>query len=162
MQSSRPDLAASYGVLPADQGAGLVPWPGVETRLTAARNYWIATVGADARPHSTPIWGVWLHGSLYFGTDPNSKKAANMAANPYVVVHLESGDDVVVLHCRMATESDTDIIRTVFATYRTKYSMPDDFEFEPVLVASPDTAFAWDERGFPGSATRFVDFPRPS
>ncbi len=81
-----------------------------------------------------------------------------MAANPHVVVHLESGDDVVVLHCRVATETDAATIETALTAYRTKYSMPDDFAFEPVLVASTGTAFAWDERSFPGSATRFIDF----
>jgi hypothetical protein len=81
-----------------------------------------------------------------------------MAANPQVVVHLESGDDVVVLHCRVTTETDAATIEKVLTAYRTKYSMPDDFEFAPVLVASPESAFAWDERGFPGSATRFRDF----
>ena len=40
-----------YGVLPADQGSGLLPWAEAERRLTASRDYWCATVRPDGRPH---------------------------------------------------------------------------------------------------------------
>lgn len=43
------------------------------------------------------MWGVWLDGVLYFGTGAGSVKARNLAANPALVVHLESGDKAVIM-----------------------------------------------------------------
>ena len=82
-----------YGV-PADP-AGALPFEWARERLAANRNYWLVTVDPAGRPHSTPVWGVWLDNALYFGTDPQSFKYKNLAANPAVAVHLESGDEVV-------------------------------------------------------------------
>ena len=52
-----------YGVLPADQGSGLLPWAEAERRLTASHDFWCATVRPDGRPHVMPVWGVWLDGA---------------------------------------------------------------------------------------------------
>jgi hypothetical protein len=49
-----------YGVLPADQGSGLLPWSWALERLRNARNYWLTTVWPDGRPHVMPVWAVWL------------------------------------------------------------------------------------------------------
>ena len=49
-----------YGVLPATEGSGLMPWAEAERRLTASHDYWCATVRPDGRPHVMPVWGVWL------------------------------------------------------------------------------------------------------
>jgi hypothetical protein len=47
-----------YGVLPADQGSGLIAWAEAERRLTVSHDYWCATVRPDGAPHVTPVWGV--------------------------------------------------------------------------------------------------------
>jgi general stress protein 26 len=49
------------------------------------------------RPHATPVSGVWIEGGFYFGTGTGSRKARNLAKNQHLVVHLESGDEVVIL-----------------------------------------------------------------
>ncbi|MBW8766979.1 MAG: hypothetical protein JF630_12380, partial [Geodermatophilales bacterium] len=54
-----------YGILPADEGSGLIPWAEVERRLAIAHDYWLATVALDGRPHVMPLWGVWLGGRLW-------------------------------------------------------------------------------------------------
>ena len=104
MKETRPNLADSYGIQPAADGTGLIPWSETTDRLATSRNYWFASADREGNPHSTPIWAVWLEDRLFFGTDPNSKKAHNIGANPRTVVHLESGDDVVILHCLVETE----------------------------------------------------------
>jgi len=45
-----------------------LPWSWAEHRLTTARNYWIATTRPNGRPHSRPVWGVYLDGSFHFNT----------------------------------------------------------------------------------------------
>jgi len=150
MRGSRPRFAAGYGIA-ADE-AGLLEWADVERRLIDARNYWIATSGPAASPHVTPIWGVWLEGRLHFGTDRVSVKARNLATDPDVVIHLESGDDVVIVHGKVTTTEDDD---AVAAAYREKYRLPDGFTLDPCLTVTPTTAFAWTERSFPTTATRW-------
>src|SRR4051812_9693775 len=91
----RPGLVAGNGI---DQPAeGLLPWSFVDERRATAHNYWVVTSSAAGRPHAAPVWGLWLDGRFYFSTDPASRKGRNLAANPALVVHLESGDDAVIL-----------------------------------------------------------------
>jgi hypothetical protein len=82
-----------------------LPWRHAEERLVNSRSYWICTTPPDGRPHSIPVWGMWIEGALYFGTARQARKARNIAHNPAVSVHLESGDDVVILEGK-AVEAD--------------------------------------------------------
>jgi Pyridoxamine 5'-phosphate oxidase len=79
---------------PAPSGE-LLPWSWAEQRLVAARNYWIATTRPDGRPHCRPVWGVWLPDGFWFST--GSVARHNLVANPQITVHLESGDQVVIV-----------------------------------------------------------------
>lgn len=78
---------------PAEQ----LPWSHALERLESAQNYWLATTRPDGRPHVTPLWGAWVDGALYFDGLPTTQWARNVAKNPAASVHLESGDDVVIL-----------------------------------------------------------------
>ena len=92
---SRPSMPDGYGVPDTDEG--LLDWSWAVERLESALNYWFATTRPDGRPHAMPAWAVWLDGGLYFEGSPLTRRARNLAANPAVVVHLESGDEVVIL-----------------------------------------------------------------
>src|SRR5262245_45442378 len=78
-----------YGVDTPDWEA--LPWAWAGERLAKGRNYWIVTVSAAGRPHALPVWGVWHDDELRFAFScgPRSRKAANLAANPSVVVGSE-------------------------------------------------------------------------
>jgi nitroimidazol reductase NimA-like FMN-containing flavoprotein (pyridoxamine 5'-phosphate oxidase superfamily) len=65
----------------------MLPRSHVEERMSGTRDYWVATV----RPHAVPVWGVWLDGTFHFGGGRRTRKARNLAANPHLMVHLESG-----------------------------------------------------------------------
>src|SRR5581483_11367565 len=92
---SRPLMPEGYGVPETEEG--LLPWSWAVERLERARNFWFSTTRPDGRPHAMPAWGVWLDGALYFEGSPETRRARNLAANPALVVHLESGDEVVIL-----------------------------------------------------------------
>lgn len=68
-----------------------LPWGWAAERLAAARNYWLVTVSAQARPHALPVWGVWddAEHRFAFSCAPGSRKARNLSANPRVVVAPE-------------------------------------------------------------------------
>jgi Pyridoxamine 5'-phosphate oxidase len=78
-----------YGVDNADWQP--LPWTWAAERLAASRNFWIVTASAAGRPHAMPVWGVWDDGDLRFAFScgPRSRKAANLAANPRVVIASE-------------------------------------------------------------------------
>jgi Pyridoxamine 5'-phosphate oxidase len=150
-----------YGI-PADR-KGMLEWKRVSQQLVESRNYWIATTRPDGRPHTVPVWGVWLDGALHFGTDRRSRKARNLATNQGTVIHLESGDDAVILEGVAEEIADPSIIARIDAGYLAKYKMRlTEAPGEVVIYAvRPHVALAWRERDFPRSATRwrFQDQP---
>jgi hypothetical protein len=134
-----------YGV-PADPD-GMLEWAWADERLTGARNYWIATAG----PHATPVWGLWQDGGLLFSCGARSRKARALAADPRIVVHLESGDEVVIVEGvaepTSATESDVEAYESKYA-YRPSAG-------EGWYRVVPTRTLAWRETDYPRSATRF-------
>jgi general stress protein 26 len=150
-----PHVPPMYGLKPRKQ---YLPFSHAEDRLTKSRNYWICTSRPDGRPHSIPVWGFWLDGALYFGTSRSSRKARNLARNAAVSIHLDSGDDVVILE-GTAVEvdlSDTPSAMKLDAASRAKYKMPLMVTPEVVLYSvRPRRVLAWTEKDFPNNATRW-------
>ena len=154
--ADRPEFPATYGI---DRAAvsGILPWDGVREQLTAARNYWLATTRPDGRPHVAPVWGLWLDEVFVFSTDPASVKGKNMAAQAAVAVHLESGDNVVILEGAAETLTDHSVLERFVAAYKVKYDIEMDITNADYGVYSvrPVTAQAWLESDFPATATRW-------
>jgi nitroimidazol reductase NimA-like FMN-containing flavoprotein (pyridoxamine 5'-phosphate oxidase superfamily) len=147
----------NYGI--ATDTTGMVAWEWVDEHMAKARNYWICTTRPDGRPHAAPVWGVWLDGTLYFGSDRQSRKVRNLTANPAVVVHLESGDDTVIFEGTVEEVADRDILVRIAAAYAAKYPPfapdPDPGPTGINYALRPHTVFAWREQDFPTSATRW-------
>jgi PPOX class probable F420-dependent enzyme len=131
--------------------------------MSAARNYWVGTTRPDGRPHATPVWGVWVDETFYFGTGERSRKGRNLAAYPHLVVHLESGDDVVILEgvAEVITDPDPDLSARIADAYASKYLDPETGEeFRPgsaegMFSVCPRVVFAWLENDFPRTASRW-------
>ncbi len=162
-KTDTPDMPAGYG-LQADTEAK-IKWDWVEDHLEKSRNYWICSSRPDGRPHAMPVWCVWVAGSLYFATDRDSLKARNLAANPQVVIHLESGDEVVILEGLIQEEKDPDRLADMARAYNIKYP---GYYFDPTarssdvtFVLHPLKAMAWTEKSFPNDATRWRFQPQP-
>jgi hypothetical protein len=151
-----PRIDPSYGVVPDASGAEVLPWSWAAEQLAGSRNYWVSTTRPDGRPHSTPVWGVWLDGAVWFCVGRTSVKARNVAGNPAVAIHLESGDQVVILEGRVAERHDG--LEPFLDAYEAKYELrPDLAALDAVVyVLLPDTALTWDERDYPKSAVRWV------
>jgi hypothetical protein len=140
---------------------GFLPWSHAETRLVRSRSYWICTTRPDRRPHSIPVWGMWVEGAFYFGTARETRKSKNIAHNPAVSVHLESGDDVVILEGNAveADLSDNKLRSKLDAESQRKYSMPLMIMPETVCYrVRPRVVLAWTEKEFPTISTRW-EFP---
>jgi PPOX class probable F420-dependent enzyme len=148
--------AYGLGEAPADGSA--LPWSRVVEWLTGARSYWVCTTRADGRPHSMPVWGLWLDGTVWFSTDPRSLKARNLESRPDVVVHLESGDEVCVLEGTATRVRDAEPLQRFDDAYLEKYDVRPSAmgEAAGVYVVHPTVALAWAEADFATSATRFT------
>lgn len=154
-RASRPHMP-EYGLLPADQGRGLLPWDWARQRLTDSRNYWIATTRPDNRSHLTAVWGVWWNDVFYFGTAQHSRKARNLAGNPNCVVSTENASEAVIVEGLADSVTNLEVLKQIGRRFEKKYStlFPDDstvFAVQPKLVFG----FIDDEADFPGSATRW-------
>ncbi|HWQ83530.1 MAG TPA: pyridoxamine 5'-phosphate oxidase family protein, partial [Anaerolineales bacterium] len=115
----RPYFGTTYGIDPSNEG--LLPWSWASEQLGASRNYWIGSTRPDGRPHAAPVWGVWMDGAVYFSSARDSRKARNLAKNPQVVVHLESGDEVVILEGIVAELRDAALYAKIASAYNAKY-----------------------------------------
>ncbi|NIV55014.1 MAG: hypothetical protein GWN48_05310 [Actinobacteria bacterium] len=91
---------ASYGV--TDDPDGLLPWAWAEERLLTTRNFWFVTCDGAGRPHSMPVWGVWMPDVERWGTScaPTARKARNLRANDRVVVTTDDGVECVSIEGR--------------------------------------------------------------
>ena len=135
-------------------------------RLRAATIYWIATTRPDGRPHSMPVWGVWVDGALWFGTA--GQKIRNLAHQPWTVAHLESGEDVAIIEGPVERLPFAEAPPAVAAAYGAKYVDPttgEPFRFEAAVesgedswlyVLRPRIGHAWVEGAFVETQTRWT------
>ena len=86
-----------YGLLPPDEGTGLLPWSLAEERLKSSRNYWLVSTWPDGRPHAMPVWGMWHEDEFWFSSSRPSRKAKNLTTNPRCVVATEDAENPVVV-----------------------------------------------------------------
>jgi hypothetical protein len=152
-----------YGVLPADQGSGLLDWPVVEARLARSHDYWCATVRPDGAPHVMPVWGVWLDGRLWFSSGLRSRKARNLAARPGCTLTTDDARNPVVLDGVAARISGAGPIAAFVAAVNAKYAAGLTVDFQDPAVngtfaVTPRRVIALSDGDFTGSPTRWL-FP---
>jgi general stress protein 26 len=149
-RASKPGFPAGYGLT----GKSLLPWSWAVEQLERSRNYWIVTTRSDGRPHAMPVWGLWRDDGVLFSTSPSALKAENIEREPRIVVHLESGDDVVILE---GAAERTALDAEAADAYKAKYKFrPDPDDANGLwLLLRPQRAYAWQEASYPNTATRF-------
>lgn len=155
--ADRPRMAKIYSV--PKHKKGLLPWSYVQERLTDAKVYWVSTVNPDNTPHSTPMDGLWLDDALYFGGDPTTRRNRNLAINPATSVHLEDGNQVVILEgVSTPLRADTPgLVERLMDANEAKYGyrIPGKPYSTPGMyfIFRPRVAFAWSR--FPSDVTRW-------
>lgn len=157
--ATRPHMPG-YGIRPATQGSGLLPWDWALSRLRDSHDYWVATVWPDGRPHTMPVWGAWLGDHLWFSSSLRSRKIRNLTVNPTVSVSTEDPRNPVVLEGVAEIVDDPALLRRFIAATNAKYDVSYDVSFlDPTRNASvrvrPVWAFGVAEDDFSGSPTRW-------
>jgi hypothetical protein len=158
-EMSRPH-APGYGLPPEAPDPSKATWKRAQEQMAATRNYWVATCGPDGKPHAMPVWGVWFEGALIFGTGRSSRKGKHLAARPDVVVHLESGDDVVVIEGTVEPVTDGALLTRYADAFKEKYDVRPEIEnSEDIFYRLRERkAFTWLETDFLDTAARWI-FP---
>jgi len=159
-KAGRP-FAPGYGIVGAQDGAGLLPWSWVADKMNRCRTFWLATIRSGknesslARPHVMPVWGVWLDDAFFFSTGRNSRKGQNLAANPACSVTNDDGMEAVVVEGEARQVDAAPTLERVASAYKKKYKMDPRSMGEPIFAVRPSTVFGFIEKSFPKSATRW-------
>jgi PPOX class probable F420-dependent enzyme len=153
-----------YGVRPAGDGTGLLPWSWACERLERSHDYWVATARPDGTPHVMPVWGVWLEEALWFSSSRASRKARNLESQPRCAITTDNAYEPVII------EGDAELIEdrraigrfvdAVNDKYRTFYGL--DFFADSAnrcFRVRPIWAFGLLESDFTGSPTRWTFSP---
>ncbi|MGZ4592416.1 MAG: pyridoxamine 5'-phosphate oxidase family protein [Actinomycetes bacterium] len=160
VHASRPHMPG-YGILPDDEGTGLLHWADVEARLAASHDYWVATSWPDGRPHVMPVWGVWTQTALWFSSSLLSRKISNLRHDARCVITTADAIDPVIVEGEARIVADSPDIQAFLDALNSKYATSYDLVFaDPEVNATvrvePRTAFALLGSDFTGSPTRFT------
>ena len=104
---------------------------------------------------------------MYLYSERRTRKARNLAADPRLVVHLESGDDVVIVH---GTAEDLghpaqvpDVVAALAAKYTSqadqRYLPNADPDFDVVYAIRPRSAMVWRLDDYEASQRRWTPGP---
>ena len=113
------------------------------------------TVTPDGLPHTVPVWGVWVDDIFYHGGGRRTRKGRNLDENPHMVMHLESGDEVVIIEgiAEILTEDNInpELAQRIDAEYHKKYDMKHGLS---VWRLQYKKVFAWHH--YPDDVTRWI------
>ena len=152
----RPETDARYGILTDTEG--LLPWSHVDTRLRESRTFWASTTLPDGRPHARPVWGVVVDGRVHCGGGEGTRWVRNLARDPSILLHAESGTDVVIVEGRaerLDADADPGRLARIDDAYEAKYDIR---HGTPVFAVHPRRVLAWTD--YPADATRWLFDPK--
>jgi Pyridoxamine 5'-phosphate oxidase len=116
-------------------------WEQIARRLRPARSYWLGTTSADGAPQAAPVWGVVVSDVLHLYSERRTVKARNVARDSRVVVHLDDGEDVVIVHGRLEDLGRPESRPDVLDAFASKYDRPGDAQYLP--SADPGFDVLW-------------------
>jgi Pyridoxamine 5'-phosphate oxidase len=140
-----------------------ISWAHDQRRLAQSRNYWLATVRPDGRPHIAPVWGVWVDGLFHFVTARTTTKGRNLAACPHAALHLDNSEDVLVVEGAVAPADSPALRERVDAALSAKYvtirsGRPYQSAMNPeaqLWTLTPAKAMAWWEMAMDQTSRRW-------
>jgi general stress protein 26 len=132
--------------------------------------FWVTTVRADGRPHSSPLVAVWLDDALHFSTGADEQKAVNLRTNRHVILTTgcntwDGGVDVVV-EGDAERVTDPGTLARLAAAWRTKWDGRWQFEADDdclrheagralVFAVTPAKVLAFGKGTFTHTSHRF-------
>ena len=116
-------------------------WSEVAGRLARARSYWLGTTNPDGSPHATPVWGVVVGDGFYIYSERSTVKARNLARDGRAVIHLESSEEVTIVHGHFDDIGRPADTPEVVEALDDKYDQPDELKYLPSADRSFDVLY---------------------
>ena len=158
--ATRPHMPG-YGILPFDEGTGLLPWIWASERLEHSHDYWLATTCEDGRPHVMPVWAVWRDGALWSSSALSSRKARNIVKDGRCSITTDDALEPVVVEGVAEVVRELEPITVFLEAMNAKYGAsyePNflDPEINATIRITPEVVFGLSEADFTGSPTRWT------
>lgn len=155
---TRPKLPKGY----VDKPASFLAWDWVTAKLTQAKNYWLCSVRPNGRPHVVPRWGAFIDGNFYYDGSPETRHARNIVENPHISLHLESGNEAIILEgtATPVGKPSPELGKQLSQAYRKKYKddgyapKPNQWDKGGLYVFTPRQCIAWSN--FTQDPTKFL------
>jgi hypothetical protein len=153
----------------ASDGPKGLSWPEVLELLAPARSYWLGTTNGDGSPHATPVWGVVTQEDFYIYSERSTAKARNLAIDNRALVHLESGEVVLIIHGCLDDVGRPGQSPDVMGALRVKYDASEDEQYLPsrdesfdiLYVLRPKKALSWNLSDYENSQRRWTMSQEP-
>jgi len=158
--SDRPYMPG-YGIKPAAEGTGLLPWSWAQEQLVSSHDFWLASTGPGGEPHLMPVWAVWLDGALWFSSSNDSRKTRNLRANSQCALATDDAAAPVVVQGVAEVVTDLgdrhQLLDAENAKYSTNYSIDSlDPASNTCFRVRPVKVFGLEVADFTGSPTRWT------
>ena len=96
-------------------GSEPIPWSRPLAQLDAGgfqATYWLATTGADGRPHVAGVGALWVDGKVYFTSGAAARKSRNLRKNPNCAVSVSlPGLDLVIEGKAVRVTDEASLVR---------------------------------------------------
>jgi uncharacterized pyridoxamine 5'-phosphate oxidase family protein len=102
----------------------IIPWSKAVEQLSESQKFWLATVDPDGHPHVVPLFSVWFEGCLYFTSNPDVRKARDLAQNPHCVMTTAGKTLDLVVEGEAVKITDDEMLKRVAEVYKSKYDWP--------------------------------------
>lgn len=118
----------------SEPGVTPTPWEEAREHLERSRIFWLTTVRADGRPHTTPVIAVWHDEAVYFCTGPDEQKARNLEGSRHCTLttgtnSLDEGLDLVI-EGQAVRVHDEHRLEVIARAYLAKYGHDWTFEVD--------------------------------
>ncbi len=160
VKASRPHMPG-YGIRPAAEGTGLLPWAWAEGKLRDSHDYWVASRWPDGRPHLMPVWGVWDENDMFwFSSAAGSRKVRNLLADDRCTVATDDALDPVIVDGVAEIRPEAGDRRRYLDAMNAKYAVSYGLDFldgvsNLCLRVRPHSVIGLLHEDFSGSPTRW-------
>ena len=120
-------------------------WAAIDGRLGRELTVWLTTVRHDGRPHTAPVWFIWLDDVLYFCTSVHSQKYLNLGFETAVTASLPDTSNVIIIegHAAIAHPDAIDPLADYFY-HKYEWDFREDHSTQwGLITVTPIKVLAW-------------------
>lgn len=136
-----------------------ITWEHANKKLAGETVYWVSTASPLGQPLAVPVWGIWKQNRFYFETAPYSVKGSNLLNNQSLFVHVQDGNDTVILEGKAQKEKRSEKLNRLKNDYTRKYQHTPDWSNERdqiVFRVEPRIGHAWKAPRMHRSLVKFI------